>query len=307
MRIRIGTRGSRLALAQTGSVARQLADNGHDVETTIIRTRGDLDRTSAFPEFGGAGVFVREIERALLAGEIDLAVHSYKDLPSEGPAQLVVAAVPERVDPADLLVVRAQAMAPPQAGLSLAHEARIGTSSARRQALLRHLRPDLQILPLRGNVDTRVSKLRAGDYDAIVLAAAGLQRLQQEVGGSSPTAGEDLVEHRLDPVTFVPAPTQGALALQTRATDAELIAALRPLHRDELNATLQVERQLMARIEGNCSLPFGAWCQSRNGRLHLVCAVNYGDGLRRATLSGEDPGTLADQAWKALQPAAEAP
>ncbi len=297
MRIRIGTRGSRLARIQTGGVADALRRAGHQVEEVVVHTRGDRDQSSSFPEFGGPGVFVREIERALLAGEIDLAVHSYKDLPSASPDGLQVAAVPERLDPADELLVRADAYRPGEPALPLPPAARVGTSSARRRALLQHYRHDLRVVPLRGNVDTRLRRLLEGRCDAVVLAVAGIERMLS-AGALQLLQEGSLVRHRLDPMRFVPAPTQGALALQARTDDAATAAALAPLHRADLARPLAAERALLARIEGGCELPFGAWCrcQDEGGGLALRFAVETDSGVLVDEVRGDEPAALAERA-----------
>lgn len=299
MRIRVGTRGSQLARGQTGAIMAGLRDLGHDPVEVIVETRGDRDRSSAFPEFGGPGVFVREIELALLEEEIDLAVHSYKDLPSTGPPELAVAAVPTRQDPADVLLVRRGSLEPDRELLPLAEGARVGTGSARRRALLEAARSDLEVAPLRGNVDTRMRKLADGDYDAIVLAAAGLRRLEGVDDGGHPRP-PGLREHRLEPSWFVPAPAQGALALQVRGADAELADALSPIHRQEVAAPISAERRLLARVEGSCSLPFGAWCRAVDDGYELFCVLGDDGRLVRGRLVGEDPEALADRAWEHL-------
>ncbi len=302
MRIRIGSRGSRLALAQARKIGARLTSAGHEPVEVIIETRGDRDQTSAFPEFGGAGVFVREIERQLIEGAIDLAVHSYKDLPSDGPQELLVAAVPERLDPADVLVVRDDAIDEEGKGVRLGAEARVGTSSSRRGALLHASRPDLEILALRGNVDTRVRKLRAGEYDAIVLAGAGIQRLE-EAGSALDLAGLHL--DRLDPSWFVPAPTQGALALQVRCDATELISALTPLHDESAALPLMAERRLLALVQGSCELPFGAWCRMSDEAYALHYALRDQGRLVTGQVRGADPEALAEMAWAEIAHAGE--
>lgn len=298
MNIRIGTRGSRLALAQTRSIAERLRRNGHEVSEVVIETRGDREQEASFSELGGSGVFVREIERALLEQQIDLAVHSYKDLPATGPADLIIGAIPERLDAADCLLVREQAVDLSDVRLPVRRRAKIGTSSARRTALLRSARPDLEILPLRGNVDTRLRKLLAADYDAIVVAAAGLARI--ETAGGLHHTGR-FRECRLDPSWFVPAPAQGALALQIRRDDADLAAAVKVLHREQIARPVSCERQLLVRVEGNCQLPFGAWCEVlAGGGLALVFALGIDTGILVDRVEGEDPIQLAEQAWNRL-------
>src|SRR6185503_7988284 len=204
-KLRLGTRGSELARTQSETVAAALRQAGFDVDLTIIKTAGDQNTTATFGSIGPQGVFVREIEQALVERRVELAVHSFKDLPTKSPAELVVAAVPARVDPADLLLVRRGALAG-DAGdwLPLKRGARVGTASARRRVWLTHFRQDLAIVPLRGNVPTRVRKLEQGGLDAIVLAAAGVERLQAEQRLGSALDG--IVVLRLDPSRFVPAP-----------------------------------------------------------------------------------------------------
>ncbi len=307
MKIRIGSRGSALALAQSNGVARALAELGHDTEITIIETAGDRHQDRRFSEIGAPGVFVREIEAALLDGEIDLAVHSYKDLPSQSPEELVVAALPERLDPADRLLVRADAESPrpgvPSKELDidipLPEKAVVGTASERRRALLESLRPDLQVEPIRGNVPTRLAKLREGRYQAIVLAAAGLMRLERQRDALD--LGLDrLVNLRLDPAVFVPAPAQGALALQCREDDP-VAAAVAPLHDIEVAGPVQAERELLRLVEGSCDLPFGAWCRRLDGGdFELVSVIESNGELVRASCRGKSPEELAERLWAQL-------
>ena len=299
MRLRLGTRGSALALAQSGTVARALEGLGAEVELVRIETAGDADQARPFAEIGEPGVFVRALERALADGRIDLAVHSYKDLPSRSPSELAVAAAPERADPRDRLLVRASAFEAGAPALPLADGARVGTSSARRAALLRDLRPDLATLLLRGNVDTRLAKVERGDYDAILLAAAGLDRLAAG-GGALPSPALRAVD--LDPARFVPAPAQGALALQVRAADratAELVARLdhAPTHR-----AVRAERHLLALVEAGCQAPFGAFARPAAGAgdLELFAVLERDGRLLRARAAGAEPEALARANFEAL-------
>lgn len=302
--LRLGTRGSKLALTQSNWVKSQLEAEGHEVVVQIIQTQGDLNRDVAFENLGAAGVFVRSLEQALLRGEVDLAVHSYKDLPSDSPEGLVVAAIPERRDPADVLLVRADAVDEGEEGpLPLRKGARVGTAAARRRALLLDVRPDLQVGMLRGNVPTRIRKLQDGEHDAIVLAAAGLDRLAHELvderGG--------LVELRLDTELFVPAPSQGALALQVRRDDpAE--AAVGALDDVAVRRCVQAERRLLEKMNAGCHVPFGAWCRPVDGsesaglRMDAVFGKpSEARGLRRASGEGNDPDELAAELWEALR------
>lgn len=297
MNLRVGTRGSRLARTQTDGVVARLQELGHEVEVVVIQTLGDRDKDSPYEAIGAPGVFVREIERALLDGDIDLAVHSYKDLPSVHPDGLVVAAVPERLDPADVLLVRPDVFDPDADWLPVGAGRTVGTSAARRRSLLASRRPDLRTATLRGNVDTRIRKLAAEEYDAIVLATAGLERLARDAD-NVPDCLSDLRRYRLDPTWFVPAPAQGALALQVR-DDGDAVEAVAPLHRDPVARALSCERGLLARVEGSCELPFGAWCrETESGGLELYCALGEGERLEVQHLRGGSPRELADRAWE---------
>ncbi len=265
-KLRLGTRGSELARTQSGTVAAALERLGFDVELTIIKTSGDQNTTSTFASIGPQGVFVREIEQALVERRVELAVHSFKDLPTRSPPELTIAAVPQRVDPADLLLVRRDAFAgtADDDWLPLKPGARVGTASARRRAWLMHFRPDLAVEPLRGNVPTRVRRLEEGRFDAIVLAAAGVERLQAEQRLGSSLA--DVAVVRLDPARFVSAPAQGALALQCRRDDARVLAALAKIDHVPSRAAVAAERDALARAEGGCDVAFGAYCFAASGK-----------------------------------------
>lgn len=265
----IGSRGSQLALWQARHVAARLEQLGVVTRIEIIKTTGDHLQTASLVEAGGKGLFTKEIEDALLAGTIDLAVHSLKDLPTETPAGLAIAAIPEREDPRDALVGRSLAALP--------QSARVGTSSNRRAAQLRILRPDLQIEPVRGNVDTRIRKLKEGQYDAIVLAAAGLRRLGLE---------EEIAEI-LSPEQVCPAPGQGALAIQTRDGDAAQLTCT-GLNHEATRQAVACERAALAALGGGCQLPIGAFARVVNGALELMAIVISPDGRHplRAQASG---------------------
>jgi hydroxymethylbilane synthase len=245
--IRVATRRSALAIAQATGVAELLGE----ARLVPIDTAGDRRRDLRFDEIGdGRGVFTREIERALLAREADVAVHSAKDLTGDMPAGLAIGAVPPREDPRD-------ACCGPFASLDeIPAGARIGTSSARRAALLRSLRPDVEVVPLRGNVDTRLRKLDAGEADAILLAAAGLRRLGRE----------DRIAFLLDPQVFVPEAGQGALALQVRVGEEGLVASLDD---PRARAELEAERAEVARLGGGCSVPVAAFAWHEGEELRL--------------------------------------
>jgi hydroxymethylbilane synthase len=277
------------------------------VELVVVETAGDLDRTRAFADIGAFGVFVREIEHCLVQRTVDLAVHSYKDLPTrERPPELVVAAVPERRDAADVLLARPGAVDP--AGddlLGLVLGARVGTSSARRRAQLASLRPDLVAVPLRGNVPTRVRKVREGACDAALLAAAGLARL---AGAEDAPDLAGLVVRRLPPDRFVPAPAQGALAVQVRADRADVVQAVREIDDPSVARALDAERALLRLVEGGCDLPFGAWAEAAaDGSLRLVAGLEVDGAFRRASRRGRDPEELAAQTLAVLTGAAVLP
>jgi hydroxymethylbilane synthase len=302
MKVRIGTRGSALALAQSTDVATRLRARGHEAELVVISTTGDRVTDREFSDVGAFGVFVRELESALLAGTVDVAVHSYKDVPSRMPAGLVIAAVPERVDVADVLLVRQSALAPEDGGLPLAQGARVGTSAMRRRALLLDARPDLELGLLRGNVPTRVRALTDGRFDAIVLAAAGLMRLARAEPEHRLTLPVDVVTVRLDPDRFVPAPSQGAIAVQVRDDDAATRAAVAPLDDRGCRRAIAAERAALLLAEGGCTLPFGAWCAAGVGdTLVLRTVLGLDDGsVARSEASGIDPDVVAAAAWAAL-------
>jgi len=300
VKLRIGTRGSALARTQAVTIAAELASRGYDSELVIIRTAGDASTATSFGSIGPQGVFVREIEQALLDARIDIAVHSCKDLPTSSPDALAVIAVPPRVDPADVLIANPNAADPSADALPLAAHAVVGTASARRQSWVRSLRRDLTLKALRGNVPTRVGKLRNG-YDAILLAAAGIARLAQSpLAEPVAVALDDYVVTRLDPQTFVPAPAQGALALQCRAADAAAVAALRPLDDAVTHACVAGERRLLARIEGGCDLALGAYCAPAASGYAFVAMLERGGRVSRALVSGASPETLADTLWERL-------
>jgi hydroxymethylbilane synthase len=284
MTIRIGTRGSALALAQARAVSAGLEAAGASVEIVPMRTEGDRRFGARLAEVGGKGLFVREIEDALLGGRIDVAVHSLKDLPAEVPDGLALAAFPPREDPRDVLVTA------DGAGLDeLRTGATIGTSSLRRRALLLAARPDLVVEPLRGNVDTRLAKLATGECDGIVLAAAGLHRLAL----APPHA------HTLPVETFVPAVGQGILAVEVRADDVTTGRLARALDDGDTRSCALAERSYLRRLGASCNTPMAAHATlDRTGerpRLRLMALVASEDGRRilRADAAGA-PGDAAD-------------
>ena len=300
--LRLGTRGSELARTQSGTVAAALERLGFTVELTIIKTSGDQNTTAAFGSIGPQGVFVREIEQALVERRIELAVHSFKDLPTTSPPELTIGAVPQRADPADLLLVRAESLAEsPDGWLPLKEHARVGTASARRRASLQHFRPDLTIEPLRGNVPTRIRRLEEQRFDAILLAAAGVERLRAEQRLGSALEGIHIL--RLDPARFVPAPAQGALAVQCRRDDAQVLAALAELDHAPSRSAVTAEREALARAEGGCDVAFGAFCFA-DGGTHELRAMLERSGLVRSASAAGDPAGLAAEVWAKLDGAA---
>jgi hydroxymethylbilane synthase len=281
----VGTRGSALARWQAEHVVGRLQALAPDadIRVRVIKTEGDsvLDRPLA--EVGSKGLFVHEIEEALLAGDIDLAVHSLKDLPGDLPEGLMLGAILERADPRDALLTRQAGGAGSLAGLPAG--ARVGTSSLRRRAQVLAARPDVQVLDLRGNVDTRLAKLERGEYDAVVLAVAGLERL-----GREPAIAE-----RLSVTAMVPAPGQGALAVEVRAPDEATAALVARLDHGPTRQATTAERCFQDRLGGGCQAPAGAYAGVSGGQIHLVGLVISPDGRR--LVRGELPAPAARAAW----------
>jgi hydroxymethylbilane synthase len=298
VKLKLGTRGSDLARAQSMLVAESLAARGVDCELTIIATAGDRSMAPSFGSIGAQGVFVRELEQALVAGEIDFAVHSYKDLPTRSPPELVVAAAPERIDVADFLLIHKKSLIRrTDQILPVQPKSRIGTSSARRQAWIRHYRRDLEVLPLRGNVPTRVGRFEAGDFEAIVLAGAGVRRLQLAGPESIRERFDQIRMVRLDPDEFVPAPAQGALALQCRRDDASTLAALAELDDEPTRRAIAVERDVLARAEGGCDAAFGAFCRPVESGWELYVMAEVETQVRATLVAGPAPEPLAELGW----------
>lgn len=267
--IRIGTRGSDLALWQAHFVKNQLEQLGCEVQLQIIVTQGDRVQDLSFDKLEGKGFFTKEIEAALLHNEIDLAVHSHKDLETTQPAGLCIGAVSYREDPSELLLMRKSAQDPNQKW-GLKEGAIIGTSSARRKAIIKALRPDLQIEELRGNLPTRIDKLRSGAYDAILLANAGVSRLQLPLS--------DLHTLVLDPTEFVPAPAQGVLGLQIRENDQQTQAVVSQLNHPAVAAHIAIERGVLKAMEGGCQLPLGVYFGDT--KIYAAHAANANEAAR---------------------------
>ena len=251
MKLRIGSRGSQLALWQANHIAGLLRGQGHTVEIEIIKTTGDRLQEVTFAQVGSKGMFTKEIEEALAEGRVDLAVHSLKDLPTELPELFALAATPRRVDPRDVFVsVKYASLA------GLAQGARVGTSSQRRRAQLKALRPDVEAIEFRGNVDTRLRKLAEGQVEAILLAAAGLDRLEKT----------EWVRERLEPKDFCPAAGQGSLGIETRKGDAATIAAVAFLDDAATRFAVTAERAALSALGGGCQVPIGIYCRPRPDR-----------------------------------------
>jgi len=262
--IRIGTRGSMLAKWQAEFVRKKILEaTGVDAEIVIIKTTGDKLQTASFVQIGGKGVFIKELEEALLNEEIDLAVHSVKDIPTEVPSRLCFPVICRREDTRDCLVA-----AKGESLFSLRKGARIGTSSLRRRAQILHARRDLDVRELRGNVDTRLRKVASGEYDAILLAKAGLDRL----------GWSNRISEVFSPDVCMPAVGQGALGVQARLKDNDIADALAPLDDFETRQSIVAERSLLAALEGGCQVPLGAWARFERGELAIDAVVCSPDG-----------------------------
>ncbi|MDP4935495.1 MAG: hydroxymethylbilane synthase, partial [Salibacteraceae bacterium] len=246
--VKIGSRGSDLALWQANFFQGQLDSIGVDSEIIIIKTKGDRIQHLSFDKIKGKGFFTKEIEEQLLNGDIDIAIHSHKDLETQSPEGLTIAGVSYRENPAELLLTRKECV-DLSLPLQFKENAIIGTSSARRKAQVTALRPDITIKDIRGNVPTRIDKLRSGDFDAILLAAAGVSRLNLNVS--------DLHVQTLDTTLFIPAPAQGVLAYQTRDSDQELIDVLQELHHQDVKNAIDIERGILSGFGGGCHIPIG--------------------------------------------------
>ncbi len=286
-RLRIGSRGSQLARWQANHISALLGKRGHEVEIEIIKTTGDKITDVALAKVGTKGMFTKEIEEALAEGRVDLAVHSLKDLPTQVPHGFEIAAITARENPRDVFCSRQYRNIE-----ALPQGARVGTSSLRRQAQLKALRPDLDIHPLRGNVDTRLRKLEAREYDAIILAAAGLNRLGKT----------ELVQQIIPAEVMCPAAGQGALAIEIRLGDSATRQALAFLDDPDARATTTCERAVLHKLGGGCQVPIGAFAEMRSGSLHLDAIVARPDGskLLRESRDGEDPVKLGEAVGHAL-------
>ena len=293
--VRIGTRGSKLALWQANYLQAELAKIGLTSSIHIIKTKGDTIQDLSFDKIEGKGFFTKEIEEALLGEEVDLAVHSMKDLPTTSPEGLVITAVSYREDPTDWLIIRKEVSVKDKL-LQLPPGAVVGTSSARRKAQLLHFRADLTLKDIRGNVPTRIDKLRQGQFDAIVLAGAGITRLELDLS--------EFEVIKFDPKEFIPAPAQGVLAFQVRENDKELRRQLRSLHHQEVADCTNVERRVLQLLDGGCHLPLGAYCtKDHAGNYHLWAAYaeSATASLKQISLSSSTRFELAEQAIAVLK------
>ncbi len=286
-KLRIGSRGSQLALWQANYISARLRERGHEVSLEIIKTTGDKILDVALAQVGTKGMFTKEIEEALAEGRVDLAVHSLKDLPTELPPGFEMAAITIRENPRDaFLSLKYDSIE------ELPQEARVGTSSLRRQAQLKVLRPDLDVHPLRGNVDTRIRKLEQGDYDAIILASAGLNRLGKT----------EHVKTVIDIDVLCPAAGQGALGIEIREGDTPLRELLAFLDDKDARIATTCERALLNQLGGGCQVPIGAYAEVIAGkiRLHGLVARPDGTTILREVQEGTDPVALGEKVGKIL-------
>ncbi|MEM6771990.1 MAG: hydroxymethylbilane synthase [Bacteroidota bacterium] len=291
----IGTRGSRLALWQAHYMQDQLKAQGHESELKIIKTQGDRVQHLTFDKLEGKGFFTKEIEDHLIAGDIDLAVHSLKDMPTEQPEGLTLAALSYRADVRDLIIIHKD-KAVPGKPFQLADGATIGTSSARRKAQLKDLHPGLVTVDIRGNVPTRLEKARTGELDAVMLAAAGLERLDLDLS--------DMVVVRPSPKEFVPAPGQGVMAIQTRKDNIPLRRQLAPIHNIVVGDCTNVERQVLSLMEGGCSMPLGVYCEQdvrANYHVWAAYAETSDSPVKRVQVSRSTRAGLAEAVVAALR------
>lgn len=271
--IRLATRQSPLALWQANWVSDRLTDAGYAVELVLLTTRGDVDQRP-IDGASAVGMFTKGIQRSVLANESDVAIHSLKDLPTAPTAGLTLIATPTRAPVRDCLISRnGQPLSDLPAG------AVVGTGSRRRESQLRHLRPDLEVRSIRGNVETRLQKLDAGEYDAIILAEAGLQRLEMD----------KRITEALPPEQMLPAPGQGALGIEIRTDDGFCCTALSALNDPDTHASVTAERTLMLTLEGGCLAPIGTYGRILSGQLHLDAVVVSLDGTRRLYAHGVAP------------------
>ncbi|MCB0478159.1 MAG: hydroxymethylbilane synthase [Crocinitomicaceae bacterium] len=292
-KIIIGSRGSDLALWQANFVKSSLKKLGVQTEIQIIKTQGDKIQDLSFDKMEGKGFFTKEIEEALINKEIDLAVHSHKDLETRQPFGLKISAVSDREDPRELILIKKESF-DPNLEFGIKENGIVGTSSARRQTQLTAERADIQLKDLRGNVPTRIEKLRTQDYDAIVLAYAGVKRLKIDLS--------EFETQLLDPKKFVPAPAQGVLGIQIRKEDEELDKLLQNLNHPEIQEQIGIERAILNRMEGGCQLPLGVYCENKGGyKVWLSFAKSKGEKAQHLELEGDAPDILVEGSIRELQ------
>ena len=293
-KIRIGTRSNKLALWQANHTSQQLAELGVEAELVIIKTKGDQIHHLGFDKIEGKDFFTKEIEDALLHGEVDVIVHSLKDMPTTQPEGLVLAGVSHREDPADWLLIWPEGQADGHL-FSLKEKAVVGTSSARCKAQMLGFRNDIELKDIQGNVTSRIEKLRRGDFDAVLLAGAGISRLGLDVS--------DLKVVKFNPREFTPAPAQGVLTYQCCEADLETRRLIKQLHHPEVSAVTNVERSILKGIGGGCHLPLGAYCeQDANGHYHVWAsyAVAWDAPIKRVRLSSSTSFNLAERVVEML-------
>ncbi|MBU0696440.1 MAG: hydroxymethylbilane synthase [Bacteroidetes bacterium] len=287
--ITIGTRGSDLALWQANYVKDKLAEININAELKIIKTQGDHILNLRLDKLEGKGFFTKELEEHLLEGSIDLAVHSHKDLPTKNPPGLIIAAVSEREDPSEVILILKDCVDSSKK-LSVKHNATVGTSSNRRQSQLFAVRPDLEFENLRGNVNTRIQKLRDENYDAIIMAKAGINRLKLDLS-------EFYIEEIEPTAELVPAPAQGVLAVQIRENDDELNQILQHIHNKEIAEEIGVERKVLNLFDGGCHMPLGCYCKKEDGLFHVwtTKALDQEDFPDRLYITSETTEGLAER------------
>lgn len=290
-KIIVGSRRSKLALTQTNWVIEQLKQLGlpFEFEVKEFVTKGDVIVDVTLSKVGGKGLFVKEIEQAMLDKEIDMAVHSMKDMPAVLPEGLIIGCVPKREDPRDVIISKRHVPF-----MDLPSGSVVGTSSLRRSSQLLAARPDLQVKWIRGNIDTRLKKLQEEDYDAIVLAAAGLKRMGW---------AEDVITEYLEPVTCIPAVGQGALAIECRSDDKELLQALQLFNDEETERTVAAERVFLHQLEGGCQVPIGGYATiNEQNELTLTALVGAKDGslLLKETVTNQNPQQAGEEAARLL-------
>ncbi|MBP7184413.1 MAG: hydroxymethylbilane synthase [Saprospiraceae bacterium] len=288
-KIKIGTRGSELALWQAHYLQQQLSDIGHESELIIIKTKGDQIQHLSFDKLEGKGFFTKELEDALLADEVDVAVHSMKDVPTNSPEGLVIAGVSYREDPSEYLLIRKECFDENQV-LKLKQNAIVGTSSSRRKSQMLDIRNDVTFVDIRGNVPTRINKLRTGVCDALLLASAGINRLKVDIS--------DLEVLALAPEEFVPAPAQGVLAYQCKEANIEIRKIIKQIHHPEVAQCTNVERKVLNLLNGGCQMPLGVFCKfDANNNFHVWAskANAWNEEIKKVRLSSSTSYQLAEQ------------